>query len=240
MEKLSSSGATGNRVSDALRLFAQLFGRSGKTIFTAPLRWKAGGWSIFAAVIISTLFAFIEKRPIQRLFMGNDGKTADFLSEIARIFGDGDTVVVLIFILFLIGFILKKKVAVETGVALAVAGIWCGIFTVAGQFIFAEARPDEGGAMAFFQLKGHGVSGHASSVALLFWPIFSILGQRLSKGGRILLAALLLGWAGMVSWSRMWDNLHYLWNIILGLSIGFSMGYAVVLEWQQLRKSHSS
>lgn len=220
--------------SNAWRLFELLFVKTGRAMIAAPARWGWKGWAAFSMIVISTTIAFIEKGPIHFFFLGDDRGLPEFLAEIGHRFGDGDTVTALVVVLLALGFIFKRPVMVESGVVLAVAGVLCGVITLAGQFILAEARPVEGGAFAFFALNGHGISGHASSAAVLFWPLYAVMGRDLSKVKRAFIGAVLMSWAGLVAWSRMYDDKHYLWNVMLGVAVGFWVGRLAVREWREI------
>jgi|GEM_PF-1746893 len=225
------------RPSDAIRLFAALFKRTGAAMITAPAGWGLKGWSTFSLFIISTSIAYLQKRPIEWVLLGDGREPVQTVAGIGSQFGGGTIVISVIVLALVGGYIFKRSNAVEAGIALAVAGAWCGILSQVGQFILAEARPLQGGAMAFFALDGHGVSGHAASSALLFWPIYNIWGRDSGKFKRALLGAILMSWTAMVVWSRMWDGRHYLWNVMLGMGLGFSLGYNAVKEWGKIPPS---
>jgi membrane-associated phospholipid phosphatase len=111
---------------------------------------------------------------------------------------------------------------------LAVAGVWCFALTQLGQLVLAEARPIEGGAMHWLARGGHGVSGHASAAGMLYSPIRRVLARDLRAADRQLVTAALAAWAVIIAWSRMWMGMHYLWNVMLGLALGFFTGSSVV------------
>jgi len=90
----------------------------------------------------------------------------------------------------------------------------------ASRFVLAERRPKDGGAMRFFRLHGHGVSGHAFAAALLHGPIMSTWGPGLSRRDRALLSAALYAWIGFIAWSRVALDEHYVWNVLLGARLG--------------------
>lgn len=219
----------------AIRLFGTLFKRTALAMIASPARWGAKGWAAFSLLIISTAVAYVQKKPIECLFLGDGREPIQTVAGIGSLLGDGPTVAAVIITTLISGYLFKRSNAVEAGIVLAVAGALCGILTPLGQFVLAEARPLRGGAMAFFALDGHGISGHASSSAVLFWPLYSILCRELSKIKQYAVGAILMGWTTMVVWSRMWDGRHYLWNVMLGMALGFSIGYVAVSEWKKLR-----
>jgi len=94
----------------------------------------------------------------------------------------------------------------------------------ASRFVLAERRPKEGGAMRFFRLHGHGVSGHTFAAALVVGPILETWGPGLSRRDRALLSAMLHAWVAFIAWSRVALGEHYVWNVMLGAKLGLRVG----------------
>ncbi len=133
---------------------------------------------------------------------------------------------------FIAGRWARRRALGDAALVLGVAGVWCFIFTKTGQFVLAERRPTEGGTMKLLALGGHGVSGHAAAASLLFSPVrdllFSPVRDLLARGAtpgvRRMVTAGLLARAIVVAWSRVWLGMHFVWNVMLGLAIGFFTG----------------
>ena len=87
--------------------------------------------------------------------------------------------------------------------------------------------------MEFFALDGHGFSGHAAVAALLVLPIRNVLLRRRSRRMRNALTVLVLAWVGVVGWSRVFLGMHFAWNILAGLAVGFWASAAAVETWQE-------
>jgi len=145
------------------------------------------------------------------------------LARVINDWGDGWSVVGFGAALFLAGSLGGRPRAVEAALALAAGGVWCFALTQLGQFVLAEGRPIDGGAMHFFARHGHGVSGHASGAALLFWPLLHLTRGR-SRWVRIAVATILAGWALVVGETRVCLGMHDVWNVLLGYVIGEEMG----------------
>lgn len=209
--------------SSLLSEFARRLERSGHiTNFRARSSWRA--W-IFAAVALAAIvIAYVEKRPLQLVFRGNGRGAFAFVSTIVWRFFDGTWVALLAIALVAFGVAKKTARARETGITLGVAGVWCLLFTKLGQFVFAEARPNEGGAMHFFASGGHGVSGHASASTVLFFPLLdSVRGA--SPDVRVAIALALVAWALFVGATRVWLDQHFVWNVLAGYSVGAVAGW---------------
>jgi membrane-associated phospholipid phosphatase len=140
------------------------------------------------------------------------------------------------------GLELDSPREVETGVMLLESYAFTGLFTVVSQFILAEERPGGGGSMRFFKTDGHGVSGHSSLAASLVGPLshqylkrnegdgkFQVVGKELA---RITLWTLPF----LTGVSRIENNEHYAWNVLLGLSIGYGTGVLIARSHEIARQ----
>lgn len=224
---------------ESWKIFPQLLMSTGRDIPLWFSKRGVKGWSGLVVFFLSVGVSYQYRWQLQEFFVGSNDGFAESLARVGRYFGDGISVAVAVLVLFLMGIAWKKKTLAETSLVLAVAGLYCGVLTSLGQFILAEARPESGGELAFFKMGGHGISGHSSSSAVLFFPLYGVLGSKLNKRQQLMLGGGLLFWAGMVAWSRMWDNKHFLWNVMLGSSIGFFTGYIALRSWLNIKGNHS-
>ncbi len=207
-----------------------------RAVVTAPAHWRARSWALFAMVVLAVALAYVEKRPVQSWLEapgdahGMWARAAAF----ANVAGSGWTMLALAAGTLLVGALASRR-ALDAATAFAVAGAigWC--LLTAGQFILAEARPSEGGAMHFFALEGHGVSGHACVAALLFSPVRDILARDLGRPLRTLVTIALIVWVVFIAWSRVWLDMHYVWNVMLGAALGFYVSVVTVKVAAQLR-----
>ncbi len=131
------------------------------------------------------------------------------------------------------GLLLGSQREVETGLMLIESLVFTAAVTGLGQLVLAEERPYEGGELRFFHTHGHGVSGHSSVSASMVIPLDrQYLGIRNEDGKatrtvKYLGKGFLYSAPVMVGISRVRSNRHYLWNVILGLGIGYSVGKVV-------------
>jgi len=206
------------------RSLARLFERVSLAIVAAPTRWHARQWALFLAVAATTSLAYVAKWPLQASVQSVGGGAARAVALFIDSYGDGFAVTLAGFAVLFAGRLLHKPTFVEAALVLGAAGIWCWIFTKTGQLVLAERRPKDGGAMFFFALDGHGVSGHASAAGLVFAPVRDVLGRGATPRARRIATMALLAWAILVGWSRVWLGMHFVWNVLLGLAIGFFTG----------------
>jgi len=187
--------------------------------------------------IMAVVAAYVWKWPIHGFFRGDDMGVPDMIADVGGRCGDFPLPVSVGFLLALSGCITGRKNWMEAGAALLAAAMIAGIITLAGQFVLAEQRPYKGGAMRFLVMDGHGVSGHSTSGALLLWPITQILLRDVSRFIRNFAYVLLAGWVMVVAWSRMWNDKHFMWNVMLGLAAGLASGYMTVKANKELSEN---
>lgn len=156
------------------------------------------------------------------------------LAEVANVGGAGATMTLFGLAALVVGRALRRDALVNAALVLGAAGAWCWILTRTGQIVLAEQRPVEGGEMRWFAMDGHGVSGHAAIAALLFAPVRDVLARRAPGSVRHAAAGAIMAWAAFVGWSRMWLGMHFLWNVVLGLALGFLTGHAAVAAWTEV------
>jgi len=193
-------------------------------IVEAPGQWGPGGWMALFALVAVTLFAYDEKRPLQSLIEHTGDSALRRVARFAEIMGNGTATVQYGVFAFVIGRGAKRRVWVDLAFGLATGGIWCSALTKAGQLVLAEARPRDGGVMHFLAPNGHGVSGHASAVALVYVATNRILTRSARPSVRRAVRAALLAWAVVVGWSRIYLGAHFAWNVIVGLAVGYFTG----------------
>jgi membrane-associated phospholipid phosphatase len=202
------------------------FGRVTREVFCGPTRWRPARWALAVGIGSATWLAYLEKWPVQGVLQGRGDGILRELALLANLCGSGVATASLGVVALLVGLWRRRPALVETAIALGAAGFWCWIFTRTGQVVFAEQRPNDGGAMHFFATDGHGVSGHASAAALLCEPVHDILARGATPRVRRGVRAGLIAWALFVAWSRVWLGMHFVWNVVLGLAIGFFTGSA--------------
>jgi membrane-associated phospholipid phosphatase len=207
-----------------LRQFLHLFLLTGREMVATPSRWSGRQWLQVLVSLATALLAYAGKWQIQDLLSRRGGEAVGFLASMLNVCGSGFSVLGLGCVAYLIVRWTGRSEPNRMILVLAAGGAWCWLLTRAGQWVFAEQRPNEGGVMHFGAMGGHGVSGHASAAALLYSPVLSILAKHLGTKGRRAVRVGLLGWASLVGWSRVYLGMHFLWNVALGFAIGSLAG----------------
>jgi membrane-associated phospholipid phosphatase len=172
------------------------------------------------AYLLATLLAFVTQQELQTLLQHEGSRAVDAIARLADYLGSGMATVGFGLAALAFGRLARKPAWVDAALALGVAGIPCWLLTIAGQFVLAESRSKDGGAMHWFTLGGHGVSGHAAAAALVFWTVRGALVRDAEAPVRRVATAALLGWALLVGWSRVYLGEHFVWNVMLGYFVG--------------------
>jgi membrane-associated phospholipid phosphatase len=185
------------------------------------------------AFVAVTVLAWAGERPLQLEIEGRGGRIASAVATFANLAGSGYAVAALGVVALAAGTLLRKEDLTQAALVLGAAGLWAFLLVQVGQLVLAEQRPIEGGAMRFLALHGHGVSGHAAAAAVLILPVRDVWLCRASSRSRHLAFALLILWAAVVGWSRVWLGMHFAWNVVLGFAVGFWASSDAVAAWRE-------
>ncbi len=176
-----------------------------------------------ALFLVGVAAAYASKRALQSRIAKKAGERAP-VARFAELAGCGQAMFAYGLTLAAVARVTRNPTLVEIAKKYSVAGAIGAPLFEASRFVLAERRPWKGGAMKFFARDGHGVSGHAFAAALPYWPIMTTLGPRLSPLERRALSAALIAWIGFIGWSRVRLNEHHVWNVMLGVSLGWTVG----------------
>lgn len=207
--------------------------RSGIAMARASARWRPGQWGYLLAFMALGIAAWANQAPLQGAIEGRGGGIARNLAIFANLAGSGWSVAALGLAVFVVATALRQEDLRQAALVLGAGGLWAFLLVQLGQFVLAEQRPVEGGAMRFFALQGHGVSGHAAAAAALILPVRDVWLRRASSGARHLAVSLLTVWAAVVGWSRVWLGMHFAWNVVMGFAIGFWASSGAVTAWRE-------
>lgn len=118
----------------------------------------------------------------------------------------------------------------RNGLILGESALFTYMATEIGQFVFAEQRPFQGGQLHYFRTGGHGISGHTSIVAAMSVPLdrmffrFRPGDSGAKKTFKVIGKSLVYMAPVAVGWSRMNDDVHFAWNVFMGLGTGWTVG----------------
>jgi len=200
-------------------------------LFHVPTR-ASSYWTIGGILGASAVLGH-NKYSVQREFLEIDGEESDEISATAKLLGNAGTVPAAGLALLLHGLAFRSPRTHETGLMVMESALYTSLFTGLGQFVFSEERPPDGGDLEFFRRGGHGVSGHASIAASIAAPLSRGLFRidsddgRWARFGKRFGKVLAYGVPTLTGLSRIHDDRHYAWNVLLGLGIGYAVGDTV-------------
>jgi len=147
--------------------------------------------------------------------------------------GGGAVVPATALLMYVGGSAFRDYRAKQTGVMLAHSLLLTDLVTLAGRWALAEDRPKYGGSLHPFHGVGGGISGHSATAASISGVLSrmylqaapedsgaTVMWKRVGKG-------FAYGLPVLVAFGRINDQQHYLYNTVLGLSIGFWSGHVV-------------
>jgi PAP2 superfamily protein len=213
---------------------------AGELAFTEKYYWhrlthptsadkKVGG-----AVLAVAFAMWSHKDQIQNDW-AQRGTTVEHESTLKRIqkLGGGSMVPATALLLYLGGSASREYRSKQTGVMLAHSLLLTDLVTLAGRVVLAEDRPKYGGALHPFRGFGGGISGHSATAASISGVLSrmylqvdsddshpTVLWKRVGKG-------LAYGLPVLVAFGRVNDGQHFVYNTVLGLSIGYWSGNVV-------------
>jgi hypothetical protein len=175
-----------------------------------------------ATFALALVLAVAKKRALQARLARRPGERAP-LASFAAVAGSGHAMVVFGIALAVAAALTRdRRVRVAARTFAARGAVGWAVFQ-ALRFILAERRPKDGGEMRWFARDGHGVSGHALATALAYGPLMTAFGDEMSPAGRATFSIALRAWIGVVAWSRVRLDEHYVWNVLLGAFIGMRL-----------------
>lgn len=209
----------------------------GVRLISAPSDFDIKDWITLGSVAALTSAGFFFDKENREFWQRNKTKTLNDISEVGRIYGEISYAAILSGSLYLGGKIFKSKDVSVTGRMLIEGLLYAGLTTTIIKFTTGRSRPymNEGNFnFNFFQTTNDYLSfpsGH-STVA---FTLSSILSQRINN---TYASVCLYSLAFLTLWQRMYSDNHWLSDVILGASIGYFIGKAVV-KFDDYSKSDS-
>jgi membrane-associated phospholipid phosphatase len=212
--------------------------QTAATLVRSP--WSLGEKNVLGGMVFvfALVLAILERGSVERVLGCGTLAQSAVLSAVTgfvNTYCGGAGMTVLGVSAYLLGRWRKSDALSDAALVFAAAGFWSFGMTALGQFVLADMRPKDGGALGFFGIHGHGVSGHASSASLLALPVRDVLLRERARSTRAIAGVLLVAWALFVGWSRVYLGMHHAWNVVLGLGLGFSCARAATTAFTRSR-----
>ncbi|WP_304130645.1 phosphatase PAP2 family protein [Ignavibacterium album] len=203
------------------------FFNTGKYILSAPSRFDNNDWITVGSIAALTGSAFLIDNELNKFWLKNKTEGLDRVSEIGRVYGEISFAAVFSGSLYLGGKLFGEKDISLTGRMLLEGLFYAGLTTTVIKTITGRSRPftNEGDfKFRFFQTKNDFTSFPSGHTTVAF-TLSTILSERINNPyASIVLYTL----ASSTVWQRMYSNNHWLSDTLLGASIGYFIGKAVV------------
>lgn len=201
---------------------------TGIRIITKPSEFDSKDWITLGSVTALTSSAFLIDKDIRNFWLRNKSAVSDKVAEIGRVYGDITYAGIFSASLYLGGKIANNKNISVTGRMLLEGLFYAGLTTTIIKTVSGRSRPftNEGDfKFRFFQTKNDYTSFPSGHTTVAF-TLSTILSERINNTyATILLYSL----AATTTWQRMYSDNHWLSDTILGASIGYFIGKAVVI-----------
>ncbi len=213
---------------------------TGELAFTEKYYWNrlvhptTSDKRLGGAVLAVAFALWSHKDQIQSDWAQRD-TTVEHETTLKRIqkLGGGVYVPAAALLMYVGGSSLREYRAKQTGVMLAHSLLLTDLVTLTGRWVLAEDRPKYGGSLHPFRGVGGGISGHSATAASISGVLSrmylqvqpedshaAVMWKRIGKG-------FAYGLPAIVAFGRVNDQQHFVYNTVLGLSIGYWSGNVV-------------
>lgn len=202
---------------------------TGRAIWFRATHPSARQAWIFGGLALATAELQQRKLDLQGEAQEARGTRSNQLSNTLRPFGEA-IVPVAALTTYFIGRWAGSDRARRAGLILSESAGFTALTTEIGQYVLSEQRPSDGGQLRYFRPGGHGISGHTSIVASMAVPLDRLFFHiqpddgGWERFGKILGKGFVYTLPVATGWSRINDDKHYAWNVLLGLGVGYSVG----------------
>lgn len=210
-----------------------------KSFILSPAKWKTRQWIELGAISGAGLLAYTQDEKIQKYFVGHQSEMADNLSKyIFEPIGNGIGTSIIIGGLYLGGRLANNKRLAGTSLIAAKAFVVSSVCTQAIKQLVHRHRPYQDeipdhakweSPFAYIHYTSF-PSGH-STAAFSLATVFA-----LEYSHTIWIPALAYTLAAGTAVSRLYDNDHWVSDVVIGSAIGFVTGRFM---WKQSRKGYS-
>lgn len=203
------------------------FLNDGISFYSLPFRLSGEEWiyTLAGVGLIAVMMPLDDD--VKKAVVGDGNNANDKALNIARDYGDLKYTGTASLVLYATGLFAKQKELRITGRMLLQSILYSGILTSGMKFITGRSRPyttDNQFQFNWFEFNNDLVSipsGHAT----VAFAVSTVLAERIdSWWARIGFYSL----AAATAYSRIYDNQHWLTDVVLGSAIGFGAGYFTV------------
>lgn len=224
----------GDRVRRTIAGDARRIGATWRRLGRELLPSDRGDVAVLSTVGGASLALGLDKNAIRDRFLVPVHRRERGATDFFKQFGEGDDLLRVAAAAYLVGLVGDRPKVRETGLLWGESMAATAVPIALLQGVLSEDRPHEGGSMSTFRFGGHGASGHAAN-AMVFSRVLDMQFLRLRSGGsirartgKILGKVVLYAVATGTAVSRVRDDKHHAWNVVLGSGVAFYTTSAVV------------
>jgi membrane-associated phospholipid phosphatase len=142
------------------------------------------------------------------------------------------TVVVLAAVTAAVALYLLRRRRLNEAALLCAAALGIEVVNSILKLVFHRPRPE----LAYVHLDTYSFpSGHAAGSAAIYGIVFYLLARSMATRGRALCAVAYVLLVGVIAFSRLYLEAHYLSDVLAGLSLGFAWACAWLFAYERRR-----
>ncbi len=198
-----------------------------KTLFTAPAHWDGRDWATFGVVSASVASLFLVDEPVQKAFQnwnehaGRSGEriSANFLEPWGKKYS-----LAIVGGLMGYGLLTKNGKSQSTALLAGESFVLAALLLQIPKQLIGRSRPNSGEDPFQFNgpFKGSGLpSGHTTAV----FAVASVFANQYSDSPTVPIISYSI--ATVVGLSRIYDNQHWLSDVVGGAALGIAVGNLV-------------
>lgn len=197
-----------------------------KAIVTSPVRWNEREWTKLGVFVVAEGGLLFADQSVKDYFQSHQTKTESYVSRnILEHFGAEHSFIVISGILSY-GMLAKNKKCVSTALLAIESFALASLVTRIPKTLVGRDRPDNWEGNGPFTFKGpfHGnsfPSGHTTAS----FAVASVIATQFRDSKWVPIAAYSV--AGLAGISRIYDNKHWLTDVVAGAAIGTLVGNLV-------------
>lgn len=197
-----------------------------KAIVVSPVKWDSKDWTKLGVFVVAESGLFLADQSVKDFFQSNQSKSLSFVSKnFLEPFGAEHSFIVMSGI-FTYGILAKDKKCLSTALLALESFALASLVTRVPKTLVGRERPDNWQGYGPFAIKGpfHGnsfPSGHTTAS----FAVASVIATQFRDSKWIPVAAYSV--AGLAGLSRIYDNKHWLTDVVAGATIGTLVGNLV-------------
>lgn len=204
-----------------------IFFKTGLKLYSSPAKFTGRDWIVTGSVLTITGLAFFTDESVRNFWQRNQSNTAGDILQIGAIYGNVGFAAAVAGSVYIGGKIFSNPEVAATGRMLIEGVFYSGLTTTVLKIATGRSRPYTNQGPYFFkpfQTSEPHVSFPSGHVTMAF-TLSRILSNRIDN---VYASVVLYSLAATTFAQRMYSDKHWLSDCILGASIGYFTGSAVI------------